>query len=241
MKLFPAIDLYEGKAVRLLRGDYAQMTVYSADPPAVAESFRAAGAEYLHVVDLEGAKTGLTPNLDVVRAIIARSGLSTEVGGGVRSEETIRKYLDAGVLRVILGTAAITRPGFVAEMVKKFGERIAVGVDVRGGLVAIRGWTELSDRTCLDFCREMADAGVKTIVCTDISKDGVLGGTNLALYRTLSETLPLDIVASGGVSSLADVRALRDLGLSGAILGKALYTGALDLKAAVALTKEART
>jgi len=239
MNLFPAIDLYEGKAVRLYQGDYAKMTVYSEDPPAVAESFRAAGVEYLHVVDLEGAKTGLTPNLETVRAIIARSGLKTEVGGGIRSEETIERCLDAGVLRVILGTAAVTQPGFVAGMVKKYGERIAVGVDVRDGRVAIRGWTELSEKTCFDFCREMQDAGVRTVICTDISKDGVLGGANLALYRALAERLSLDIVASGGVSSLGDVRALRDLGLSGAILGKALYTGALDLKAAAALSKEA--
>ena len=239
MKLFPAIDLYEGKAVRLYKGDYQQMTIYSDDPLSVAKGFRDAGAEYLHVVDLEGAKTGQTPNLELIRTITAQSGLQVEVGGGIRSEEVIRSYLDAGVLRVILGTAAITQPGFVAEMVAKYGDGIAVGVDVRDGLVAIRGWTEVSDQKCFDFCRKMQDVGVKTIICTDISKDGVLGGTNLQLYKDLSQTLSLDIVASGGVSSLDDVKALQSMGLYGAILGKALYTGALDLRAAVAAVKEA--
>ena len=239
MNLFPAIDLYTGWAVRLYQGDYNQMTVYDKAPLAVAKRFRDAGAEYLHMVDLEGAKTGETPNLDTVRTVAAQSGLKVEIGGGIRSEEVIKKYLDAGVLRVILGTAAITQPGFVGEMVAKYGEKIAVGVDVRDGIVAIKGWTELSDRTCFDFCRDMDSLGVKTIICTDISKDGVLGGTNLELYKQLSETLSLDIVASGGVSSLDDIAALQKMGLYGAILGKAVYTGAIDLKQAVALTKGA--
>lgn len=239
MKLFPAIDLYTGWAVRLYKGDYNQMTVYDKDPLAVAKRFREAGAEYLHMVDLEGAKTGETPNLEMVRTVTAQSGLQVEIGGGIRSEEVIRQYLDAGVLRVILGTAAITQPGFVGEMVAKYGEKIAVGVDVRDGLVAIRGWTEVSEEKCFDFCKKMEGLGVKTIICTDISKDGVLGGTNLSLYKQLSETLSLDIVASGGVSSLRDVVALRDMGLYGAILGKALYTGDLDLAQAVAAVKEA--
>lgn len=239
MKLFPAIDLYTGWAVRLYKGDYNQMTVYDKDPLAVAKRFREAGAEYLHMVDLEGAKTGLTPNLEIVRAVTAQSGLQVEIGGGIRSEEVIKQYLDAGVLRVILGTAAITQPGFVGEMVAKYGDRIAVGVDVRDGLVAIRGWTEVSDQKCFDFCKKMDSLGVKTIICTDISKDGVLGGTNLDLYKQLSEQLSLDIVASGGVSSLQDVVSLRDMGLYGAILGKALYTGDLDLAQAVAAVKEA--
>lgn len=239
MKLFPAIDLYAGQAVRLYKGDYSQMTVYSKDPLSVARRFQEAGAEYLHMVDLEGAKTGLTPNLELVRTVTAHSGLRVEIGGGVRSEAVVRQYLDAGVLRVILGTAAITQPGFVGEMVSKYGDRIAVGVDVRDGLVAIRGWTEVSDRRCFDFCRQMENLGVRTIICTDISKDGVLGGANLQLYKELSERLSLDIVASGGVSSLEDIRALRDMGLYGAILGKALYTGDLDLRRAVALVKEA--
>ena len=239
MNLFPAIDLYTGWAVRLYQGDYNQMTVYDKAPLSVAKRFRDAGAEYLHMVDLEGAKTGETPNLNTVRTVAAQSGLQVEIGGGIRSEEVIKQYLDAGVLRVILGTAAITQPGFVGEMVAKYGDKIAVGVDVRDGFVAIKGWTEISDRTCFDFCRDMDSLGVKTIICTDISKDGVLGGTNLELYKQLSETLTLDIVASGGVSSLDDIAALQKMGLYGAILGKAVYTGAIDLAKAVALTKGA--
>jgi phosphoribosylformimino-5-aminoimidazole carboxamide ribotide isomerase len=233
MNLFPAIDLIQGKAVRLYKGDYAQMTVYSDDPPAVARSFREAGASYLHVVDLEGARDGGTPNFETVRRLIGGSGLSVEVGGGIRTAEIVERYLDAGAFRVVLGTAALTEPGFVTEMVRRHGERIAVGADLKDGFVAIRGWTETSAKTGLDFCLEMQDAGVETVICTDISRDGVLGGTNRELYRTLTQRLTMDIVASGGVSTLEDVAALRDMGLYGAILGKALYTGGIDLRAAV--------
>lgn len=237
MYIFPAIDLIEGCAVRLVRGDYAQKTVYSDDPAAVAESFAKAGAEYLHLVDLEGAKDGTTPNLETIRKIVARSGLKTEVGGGIRSEETIRKYLDAGVYRVILGTAAITQPDFLEKMVAKYGEKIAVGVDIKDGMVAIKGWTEVSALTCDAFCGKLEKMGVKTVICTDISKDGLLSGTNLELYRHLSETYSMDLVASGGVTSLEDVAALKEMGIYGAILGKALYTGHIDLEKAVKLGK----
>jgi phosphoribosylformimino-5-aminoimidazole carboxamide ribotide isomerase len=235
MKLFPAIDLHGGRAVRLVRGDYAQMTVYNENPVAQAELFRASGAEFLHVVDLEGAKSGETPNFDAVSALIERSGLRVEVGGGIRTAQTVERYLGAGAFRVILGTAAVQDPDFLREAARKHGDKIAVGVDIRDGRVAVKGWTELSDRTAPDFCRELEDLGIKTVICTDISKDGLLSGTNLDLYRGLSATLNLDIIASGGVSSLGDVRALRDIGLYGAILGKALYTGALDLSAAIKL------
>lgn len=233
MKLYPAIDLIKGKAVRLVRGDYEQMTVYSDDPIATARSFRDAGAEYLHVVDLEGAKSGETPNIELISRIIKEIGLKTEVGGGIRSAETVKKYIDAGVTRVILGTAAITQAGFVNEMVKLYGDKIAVGVDVRDGFVAIRGWQEVTDKECMDFCKEMQKAGVKTIICTDISKDGLLGGANFELYETMSKELGLDIIASGGVSSIEDIRKLKALGIHGAILGKALYTGMLSLEEAI--------
>jgi len=234
MLIFPAIDLVDGKAVRLFKGDYAQMTVYSDDPLSVAKGFRAAGAQYLHVVDLEGARDGGTPNYDTVRRLIAESGLKVEIGGGVRDAETVEKYLNAGAFRGILGTAALTQPGFVGEMTARWGgDRIAVGADLRDGLVAIRGWTETSAVSGLDFCLEMQRLGVRTVICTDISKDGVLGGTNRTLYAELSKALDMDIVASGGVSTLEDVTALRDMGLYGAILGKALYTGGIDLAAAV--------
>ena len=237
MELFPAIDLIGGCAVRLVKGDYAQKTVYSDNPAEVAKSFAAAGVKYLHVVDLEGAKDGGTPNLETIQNIVEKGGLLVEVGGGIRSEEVIKKYLDAGVFRVILGTAAVQNPAFLEEMVQKYGEKIAVGVDIKDGMVAIKGWTEVSAESCFDFCEKLQKIGVKTIICTDISKDGLLSGTNLELYKELSEKFSVDIVASGGVTTLDDVKKLADMGMYGAILGKALYTGNIDLKAAVELTK----
>lgn len=237
MELFPAIDLIGGCAVRLVKGDYAQKTVYSDNPAEVAKSFAAAGVKYLHVVDLEGAKDGGTPNLETIQNIVEKGGLLVEVGGGIRSEEVIKKYLDAGVFRVILGTAAVQNPVFLEEMIQKYGEKIAVGVDIKDGMVAIKGWTEVSAESCFDFCEKLQKMGVKTIICTDISKDGLLSGTNLKLYKELSEKFSVDIVASGGVTTLDDVKKLADMGMYGAILGKALYTGNIDLKAAVELTK----
>ena len=238
MKIYPAIDLYEGRAVRLYRGDYAQMTVYSDNPVGVARNFAAAGAEDIHMVDLAGARDGTTPNFDIVTAVVRETGLRVEIGGGIRTEEVIRRYLDAGVFRVILGTAAITDGAFFREMSWKYPGRIAAGVDVRDGLIAIRGWTETSAVTCFDFCAGLGEIGVGTVICTDISRDGAMSGTNRALYRELAARFPgLDIIASGGVSSLDDIRALRDLGLHGAILGKAYYTGAVDLAAALAAAR----
>ena len=233
MLIFPAIDLVQGKAVRLYKGDYARMTVYSEDPPALARDFYNAGAKCLHLVDLEGAKTGETPNLDTVRRIREAAPLFIELGGGVRSMAVAETYLDAGIDRVILGTAAVTDPDFLREALEKYGERIAVGVDIKDGRVAIRGWLEESGRDAFDFCREMQELGVKTLICTDISKDGAMQGTNRALYGELSKTLRLNITASGGVSTLEDVKALRALDLYGAIIGKAYYTGAIDLREAL--------
>ncbi len=235
MLIFPAIDLFQGKAVRLLKGDYNQMTVYSNNPPEIARAFVAAGATCLHLVDLEGAKTGQTPNLDTVKAILKETDLFTEVGGGIRNMEVVDRYLSSGVDRVILGTAAVTAPGFVEQAVEKYGKKIAVGVDIKDGCVAIKGWTESSGLDAFEFCEKMQNIGVSTLICTDISKDGMMQGTNRQLYRDLSEKFHMDIVASGGVSSLDDVKALSDLGLYGAIIGKAYYTGAIDLKEAVAL------
>lgn len=240
MKLFPAIDLYKGCAVRLFKGDYDQMTVYSDNPAEFAAQFAAKGAENLHLVDLEGAKLGTTPNLETIRRIVSETNLYTELGGGIRSLETIEAYRNIGVDRLILGTAAITQPGFVEAAIKEFGrDAIAVGVDIRDGLVAIRGWTEVTDVTCEAFCRQMEDIGVKTIICTDISRDGAMKGTNRQLYAELSGQFDLDIMASGGVSTLDDVKALADMNLYGAILGKALYTGAIDLAEAVKIVKGA--
>ena len=237
MKLFPAIDLYEGKAVRLFKGDYAQMTVYNNDPSAVAADFAASGAQCIHIVDLEGAKSGTTPNFDTVCKIKATSGLFCEIGGGIRTMEVIDRYLSAGIDRVILGTAAVGNLDFVRSAVEKYGDRVAVGADLKDGYVAVKGWVEKTDLSCEDFFRQMQDVGVKTVICTDISKDGAMMGTNLALYRALSERFSMQIVASGGVSSLEDVKRLSEMGLYGAIIGKAYYTGAIDLRQAIEVTK----
>ena len=230
MIILPAIDIYEGKAVRLLKGDYDKLTVYSEKPEEIGLEFARCGAEWVHIVDLEGARSGETPNLDVITRIIDTCGLKAEVGGGIRSMAVIEKYLNAGVSRVVLGTAAVKDPQLLDEAVKLFGERIAVGVDIRNNYVAIKGWTEKSDLKAMDFCRDLQDRGVSTIVCTDISRDGAMKGTNVALYKRMSKALKLNIVASGGVSSEEDVKALREAGLYGAIIGKAYYTGAIDLK-----------
>ncbi len=237
MNIFPAIDLYSGKAVRLFKGDYKQMTVYNEDPLAVARDFEACGAKFIHMVDLEGAKDGTTPNLEIVKKIACSTSLFVEIGGGIRSMEVADRYIASGVGRVILGTAAVSDREFLTAALKKHGEKIAVGVDIKDGRVAIKGWTETSGLDAFDFCRDLQALGVKTVICTDISKDGAMMGTNRELYRALSEHFSLDIIASGGVSSLDDVKALRALNLYGAIIGKAYYTGAIDLRAALEVAK----
>ena len=237
MLIFPAIDLYEGKAVRLFKGDYAQMTVYSENPTDVCRDFAAAGATHVHLVDLEGAKNGETPNFETVRAIKESCGLFCEIGGGVRNHEVIDRYLSAGIDRVILGTAAVTQEGFVEEAVARHGEKIAVGVDIRDGYVAVKGWTEKSSLEAFAFCEKMQKIGVKTLICTDISRDGAMQGTNLELYREMSKRFSLDIVASGGVSSIDDVKRLTAMGLYGAIVGKAYYTGAVSLQEAIEVAR----
>ena len=230
MQIFPAIDLRGGQVVRLYQGDYDQMTVYGADPCAVARDFIAAGARYLHVVDLDGALDGTLANFESIAAIAQQGGLYIEVGGGIRTEERIRRYLDLGVGRCILGTIAVKDFAFTERMAQKYGERIAVGVDARDGYVAVSGWKELSAERGVDFCRRLRDAGVQTVIYTDISRDGAEQGTNLDLYRQLAKIDGLDITASGGVSSLEELRELQRIGTKAAILGKALYTGRLNLK-----------
>lgn len=233
MNIFPAIDLYNGQAVRLYKGDYAQMTVYNPDPLEVAHDFINQGAKYLHLVDLEGAKTGLTPNIDTVKRIVNEGVLFTEIGGGIRSMETIEKYLSIGVDRVILGTAAVTDEAFLLCAIETYGDKIAVGVDIKDGFAAIKGWTEKSKYSCFDFCKKMQDIGVNNLICTDISKDGAMQGTNQALYKELSERYSMQITASGGVSSMEDIKELSKLSLYGAIIGKAYYTGTINLKEAL--------
>ena len=237
MKIFPAIDLYEGQAVRLYKGDYAQMTVYSDNPVEIAMDFKAQGAEWIHLVDLEGARDGDTPNLETVRRIVKESGLKAEVGGGIRSIEVIEKYLSAGVSRVILGTAAVTDPAFLNEAVARFGERIAVGVDIKDGCVAIKGWRETSALEAFEFCRKLEALGVKTVICTDISKDGAMQGTNHALYDAMRRELGMQIIASGGVTDITDIERLAAMHLYGAIIGKAYYTKAISIKEAIEVAK----
>ena len=233
MNIFPAIDLIDGCAVRLFKGDYSKKTVYSETPTKVAKNFVRAGAEYIHIVDLDGARDGSNANIETVRAIVRESGLKAEIGGGIRTMEAVEKYLDLGVMRVILGTAAVTDEDFLLSAVKEYGERVSVGVDIKDGFVAIKGWTETSKLGCFDFCSKLESIGVKTVICTDISKDGVMSGTNIELYKELSSRFKMDIVASGGVSSIENVKTLAGMNLYGAILGKALYTGAIDLAEAI--------
>ncbi len=238
MHIFPAIDLFDKKAVRLYKGDYEQMTVYSDDPLSVAREFERLGARFIHMVDLEGARDGTTPNIDIVRDVVKNTSLFVEIGGGIRSLETVKKYIDAGVGRVILGTAAVNDPKLLSEAVRLYGEKIAVGADVKDGYIAIKGWVEKSDYTLDTFFEKMEKLGVSTVICTDISRDGAMQGTNRDMYSALSKKYSISIIASGGVSSLDDIKALADMHIYGAIIGKAYYTGAIDLKEAVILAGE---
>ena len=237
MNIFPAIDLYDLKAVRLFKGDYSQMTVYSDNPIEIARDFEANGAKFIHMVDLEGAKDGTTPNIKIVEQIAKETSLFVEIGGGIRSIETLEKYFECGVSRVILGTSAVTDEKFLIDAVSKYNEKIAVGADVRDGYIAIKGWIEKSKYTLDEFFEKMQKIGVKTIICTDISKDGAMRGTNLEMYKKLSSKYSVDIIASGGVSSIDDVKALKKMNIYGAIIGKAYYTGAIDLKEAIEVAK----
>lgn len=233
MIIYPAIDLYDKKAVRLYKGDYNNMTVYSDNPCEIAADFYSSGARHMHVVDLEGAKTGETPNIDVIERLAAIPDMFIEVGGGIRNIEVAQRYVDAGVDRIILGTAALKDREFLKEAVKRFGDKVAVGVDIRDSYVAVHGWIEKSEVLAMDFLRELDTLGVKTVICTDISKDGAMMGTNLSLYRSLSEKFGMQIIASGGVSSIDDIKKLREMNIYGAIVGKAYYTGAISLTEAI--------
>lgn len=238
MKIYPAIDLLDGKLVRLTQGDYEKRTDYPLSPLEAAASFSKCGADCLHVVDLDGAREGVLSNFDTIRSITAQSNMFVQVGGGIRDEARVERYLQAGAQRVILGTAAIQNFAFLCDMVKRHGDQIALGVDAKGGFAATEGWQNLSDVDGLDFCKRARDVGLKTVIYTDIARDGMLGGANLGLYAALSRIEGLNVIASGGVSSLSDIRALRDLGLHGAIIGKALYAGLIGLSEAIAEAKE---
>ena len=238
MIIYPAIDLYEGKAVRLFKGDYDKMTIYSNYPVQVALDFKAQGATHMHLVDLEGAKGGGTPNLATIERLVSVSGLFVEVGGGIRNMDVVERYLSAGVSRVILGTAAVVDPVFLKNAVGRYGPKIAVGVDIKDGFVAIRGWTEQSTLTGMEFCKNLENQGVETVICTDISKDGAMQGANYALYERLTAECPtLNVIASGGVSDIDGVKKLAKTGLHGAIVGKAYYEKALSLQEAIEVAK----
>ncbi len=237
MKIFPAIDLYEGKAVRLLKGDYNQLTIYSENPIEIAKDFESQGATELHTVDLEGARDGGTPNIEIIKSFVENTNLNVEVGGGIRSMDTVKACLDAGVTRVILGTAAVTDEDFLIKAVNTYGDKIAVGADIKDGKVAIKGWVEKSEYGTFEFFEKLQKIGVATVICTDISKDGAMQGTNRQLYKELSEKFNVNIIASGGVSSLDDIEALNGMNLFGAIIGKAYYTGAIKISDALEVTK----
>ena len=237
MNIFPAIDLFDKKAVRLYKGDYAQMTVYNENPVSVAKDFEEKGAKYIHVVDLEGAKKGEPAHLDVVKKIAEETQLFIEIGGGIRDMKTVEEYLSVGANRIILGTAAVTDEAFLRAAIEKYGDKIAVGADIADGRIAIKGWVEKSEYTTDAFFEKMQALGVKTVICTDISKDGAMKGTNRALYKELSEKYTIDIIASGGVSTIEDIQALSKMNIYGAIIGKAYYIGAIDLKQAIEVAK----
>lgn len=237
MIVFPAIDLYDKNAVRLYKGDYGNMTIYSENPIEIARDFEEKGASWVHMVDLEGAKEGTTPNLEIVKQVVRETDLSVEIGGGIRSMETAEAYFKAGVSRIILGTAAVDDEDFLKAAVGRYGKGIAVGADVRDGQVAIKGWLEKSQYSLESFMEKMQTLGIETVICTDISRDGAMKGTNLKLYKELSERFNMNIVASGGVSSMEDIVALMEMNLYGAIIGKAYYTGAIDLRKAIEVAK----
>lgn len=233
MILYPAIDLFEGQAVRLRQGHYDEMTVYDNDPVSLALRMRDEGATHLHMVDLEGARSGSTANLKFIERIASNSGLFIELGGGIRDAETARRYLDCGISRVILGTAAAENEDFLREALERWSSKVAVGVDLKDGFVAVRGWEQKSRWTAENFFQHLTDLGVETIICTDISRDGVLRGSNHELYASLTGQYPMQVIASGGVSSLEDIRGLYQLGMAGAILGRAYYSGAVKLSDAL--------
>ena len=237
MEIFPAIDIYDKKAVRLYKGDYENMTVYSDNPEEIALDFKSQGAKHIHIVDLQGAKSGNTDNIETIKKIIESADMFVEVGGGIRSMDVIEKYIGIGVNRIILGTSAVTDEAFLDAAIEKYGDKIAVGIDVKDGFVAIKGWTEKSRYTCNEFVEKMQGKGIKTIICTDISKDGAMKGTNLSLYKELSEKFSVDIIASGGVTDISDIINLRKFNLYGAIIGKAYYTKAISLKEAIEVAK----
>ncbi len=236
MEIFPAIDIRNSSAVRLTKGDYNNMKVYSDTPLAVAEEFLKLGATNLHIVDLDAARTGTPANPETIKELAQLKGLFTELGGGIRDLKRIEYYLNLGINRIILGTAAVKDPEFLKAAIKEFGSKIAVGVDAKDGFVAVSGWEEVTSVPSFEFCEQLLNLGVKTVIYTDISKDGTLSGTNLEAYKTLSNIKGLNVIASGGITFENEIVELDNMGIYGAILGKALYEGRLNLKRALELS-----
>lgn len=235
MILYPAIDLKDGQAVRLLRGDMEKATVFNNDPAAQAKAFETAGAEWLHLVDLNGAFAGIPVNAAAVETILAATSIPAQLGGGIRDMATIEAWLSKGLARVILGTVAVEDPTLVAEAARSFPNQIAVGIDARAGRVATRGWAEETDVTATELAKRFEDAGVAAIIYTDIDRDGAMGGPNIAATEALARAVNIPVIASGGVSRLADLTELKETGIiAGAISGRALYDGALSLEQALA-------
>lgn len=237
MEIFPAIDLYDNKAVRLFKGDYAQMTVYSNDPVSVAQDFENKGARYIHMVDLAGAKEGKPVHLSIVKAVAEKTKLFIEIGGGIRSMGSVDAYINAGANRVIIGTSAVENQAFLMEALAKYGDKIAVGADVKDGKIAVKGWIEKSEYGLDEFLQKMQELGVKTVICTDVSKDGAMKGANVELYKHISDNFSLQVIASGGVSSIENIKEIKNSGAYGAIVGKAYYIGAIDLAQAIEVAK----
>ena len=234
MRIFPAIDLRNGKVVRLIQGDYGQMQTYGDSPVDTAKMFEQMGAKHLHIVDLGAAKDGGNENFEVICKIAQNTNLFIETGGGIRSEEKIKKYINSGINRLILGTAAINNFPFLCEMVKKYGDYIAVGVDAKDSMVAVNGWIDVTNVDSFDFCKKLRDNGVSTVIYTDISKDGKLAGTNISAYKKLKKIDNLNVIASGGISSMTDIKALCEFDCYGAIIGKAIYENKINLKEVLA-------
>jgi len=238
MIIYPAVDIKDGRCVRLLQGEFYKVTVYSDDPLEMALKWESLGAEYLHVVDLDGARTGEPKNISITSKIAAKLNIPVQLGGGIRSIETIEKVISMGIRRVILGTSAVKNPDLVKQAVENFRENIVIGIDAKDGKVAIDGWEKTSEFTAIDFANKMVELGAKTIIYTDISRDGMLTGPNLDAMREMAQSVDAEIIASGGVSNLKDIKNLKETGVSGVIVGKALYTGNVDLQEAIKAGKE---
>ena len=237
MRIYPAIDIKDGKCVRLLQGRFSDVTVYGDDPVAMAKKWETLGGEWIHVVDLDGALKGHGVNADIIKRLCASVSVPVQTGGGIRTMEDIEAKLQCGIRRVIIGTKAVSSPEFIQKAVEKYGDKIVVGIDAKDGYVAVEGWEKCSEFTAVDFAKQMAALGVRTIVYTDIATDGTLQGPNVEAMREMAAAVDADVIASGGIGSLEHIQSLADTGVEGVIVGRALYSGAVDLKKALEVVR----